>query len=62
MMRLPVDKMVMVPIHWCSSRRNLFKMVTANRFWSQILGVAFLNKRWLHRFMDECFWSSRWSS
>jgi photosystem II P680 reaction center D2 protein len=26
-------------------------MVTANRFWSQIFGVAFSNKRWLHFFM-----------
>jgi len=26
-------------------------MVTANRFWSQIFGVAFSNKRWLHPFM-----------
>ena len=27
-------------------------MVTANRFWSQIFGVAFSNKRWLHFFID----------
>jgi hypothetical protein len=26
-------------------------MVTANRFWSQIFGVAFSNKRWLHFFI-----------
>ena len=26
-------------------------MVTANRFWSQVFGVAFSNKRWLHFFM-----------
>ncbi|MCL7041724.1 hypothetical protein MKW94_000456 [Papaver nudicaule] len=26
-------------------------MVTANHFWSQIFGVAFSNKRWLHFFM-----------
>jgi len=26
-------------------------MVTANRFWSQIFGIAFSNKRWLHFFM-----------
>jgi photosystem II P680 reaction center D2 protein len=26
-------------------------MVTANRFWSQVFGVAFINKRWLHFFM-----------
>jgi len=46
-----------------------YSMVTANRFWSQIFGVAFSNKRWLHffmlfvitnRFMDECSLSS-WS-
>merc|ERR1711939_751545 len=28
-----------------------YSMVTANRFWSQIFGVAFANKRWLHFFM-----------
>ncbi|RZC15848.1 Photosystem II D2 protein [Glycine soja] len=28
-----------------------YSMVTANRFWSQIFGVAFSNKRWLHVFM-----------
>jgi photosystem II P680 reaction center D2 protein len=53
-----------------------YSMVTANRFWSQIFGVAFSNKRWLHFFMlfillyvirtsnwfmDECYRSS-WSS
>ncbi|RYR58541.1 hypothetical protein Ahy_A05g024362 isoform A [Arachis hypogaea] len=26
-------------------------MVIANRFWSQIFGVAFSNKRWLHFFI-----------
>ena len=26
-------------------------MVTANRFWSQIFGIAFSNKRWFHFFM-----------
>jgi photosystem II P680 reaction center D2 protein len=31
-------------------RRNLFNGY-ANRFWSQIFGVAFSNKRWLHFFM-----------
>ena len=25
-----------------------YSMVTANRFWSQIFGVAFANKWWLH--------------
>ena len=28
-----------------------YSMVTANRFWSQIFGVAFANKRWLHFLM-----------
>ncbi|KAK4707324.1 hypothetical protein R3W88_033098 [Solanum pinnatisectum] len=28
-----------------------YSMVTANRFWSQIFGVVFSNKRWLHFFM-----------
>ena len=28
-----------------------YLMVTTNRFWSQIFGVAFSNKRWLHFFM-----------
>jgi photosystem II P680 reaction center D2 protein len=35
-----------------------YSMVTANRFWSQIFGVAFSNKRWLHFFMlFTCYWS-----
>ena len=43
-----------------------YSMVTANRFWSQIFGIAFSNsKRWLHFFIavlypsppvDECRW------
>jgi photosystem II P680 reaction center D2 protein len=28
-----------------------YSIVTANRFWSQIFGVAFSNKRWLHFFI-----------
>ncbi|MCD9641533.1 hypothetical protein HAX54_027746 [Datura stramonium] len=28
-----------------------YSMVTANHFWSQIFGVSFSNKRWLHFFM-----------
>merc|ERR1712060_473712 len=28
-----------------------YSMVTANRFWAQVFGVAFSNKRWLHFFM-----------
>ncbi|XP_035835855.1 photosystem II D2 protein-like [Helianthus annuus] len=31
--------------------KETYSMVTANRFWSQIFGVAFSNKRWLHFFM-----------
>ena len=30
--------------------RETYSMVTANRFWSQIFGVAFSNKRWLHKY------------
>lgn len=55
-------------IHSAAVEKPL-KMVTANRFWSQIFEVALTNKRWLHfimlfviknRFMDECSLSS-WS-
>lgn len=28
-----------------------YSFVTANRYWSQIFGIAFSNKRWLHFFM-----------
>ena len=28
-----------------------YSMVIATRFWSQVFGVAFSNKRWLHFFM-----------
>ena len=28
-------------------------MVTANRFWSQIFGVAFSNKRWLQPILTD---------
>jgi photosystem II P680 reaction center D2 protein len=28
-----------------------YSIVTANRFWSQIFGIAFSNKRWLHFFI-----------
>eukprot|EP00933_Yihiella_yeosuensis_P067135 TRINITY_DN7177_c0_g2_i1.p1 TRINITY_DN7177_c0_g2~~TRINITY_DN7177_c0_g2_i1.p1 ORF type:complete len:370 (-),score=1.35 TRINITY_DN7177_c0_g2_i1:42-1151(-) len=31
--------------------QETYSMVTANRFWSQVFGVAFCNKRWLHFFM-----------
>ena len=33
-----------------------YSMVTANRFWSQIFGVAFSNKRWLHFLMLAVPW------
>ncbi|KAK4728332.1 hypothetical protein R3W88_021320 [Solanum pinnatisectum] len=47
--------------------KKLIQWSPLNRLWSQIFGVAFSNKRWLHffmlfvrcRFMDECSWSSR---
>ncbi|XVF43907.1 hypothetical protein PTKIN_Ptkin02bG0078800 [Pterospermum kingtungense] len=31
--------------------KETYSTVTANRFWSQIFGVSFSNKRWLHFFM-----------
>lgn len=34
-----------------SQAEETYSMVTANRFWSQIFGIAFSNKRWLHFFM-----------
>ena len=34
-----------------SQPEETYSMLTANRFWSQIFGVAFSNKRWLHFFM-----------
>jgi len=34
-----------------TQEEETYSMVTANRFWSQIFGVAFSNKRWLHFFM-----------
>ena len=37
-------------------------MVTANQFWSQIFGVAFANKRWLHFFMLFVPVAGLWSS
>ena len=30
------------------SEEKTYSMLTANRFWLQIFGVAFSNKRWLH--------------
>ena len=34
-----------------TQEEETYSMVTANRFWSQIFGIAFSNKRWLHFFM-----------
>lgn len=34
-----------------SQPEETYSFVTANRFWSQVFGVAFSNKRWLHFFM-----------
>jgi photosystem II P680 reaction center D2 protein len=39
-----------------------YSMVTANRFWSQIFGVAFSNKRWLHLFMLFVLVTGSWMS
>lgn len=39
-----------------------YSMLSANRFWSQILGVAFSNKRWLHFFMLFVPVSGLWAS
>ena len=39
-----------------------YSMLTANRFWSQILGVAFSNKRWLHFFLLFVPVAAMWTS
>jgi photosystem II P680 reaction center D2 protein len=39
-----------------------YSMVTANRFWSQIFGVSFSNKCWLHFFMLFVLVTSSWMS
>ncbi|VAI24384.1 unnamed protein product [Triticum turgidum subsp. durum] len=39
-----------------------YSMVTANRFWSQIFGVAFSNKHWLHFFMLFVLVTGLWMS
>ena len=39
-----------------------YSMVTANRFWSQIFGVAFSNKRWLHFFIFFVPLAGMWTS
>jgi len=45
-----------------SQPEETYSMVTANRFWSQILGVAFSNKRWLHFFLLFVPVSGMWAS
>jgi len=42
--------------------QETYSMVTANRFWSQIFGVAFSNKRWLHFFMLFVPLAGMWTS
>ncbi|KAL5647022.1 hypothetical protein ACJX0J_000127 [Zea mays] len=39
------------PFHMMGVAGKLIQWSLANRFWSQIFGVAFSNKRWLHFFM-----------
>jgi photosystem II P680 reaction center D2 protein len=39
-----------------------YSMITANRFWSQIFGVAFSNNRWLHFFMLFVHLAGLWTS
>jgi len=39
-----------------------YSMVTANRFWSQVFGVAFSNKRWLHFVMLFVPLTGMWTS
>jgi photosystem II P680 reaction center D2 protein len=39
-----------------------YSMVTANRFWSQVFGLAFSNKRWLHFFLLFVPVSGLWAS
>ena len=34
-----------------TQEEETYSMVTVNRFWSQIFGIPFSNKRWLHFFM-----------
>jgi photosystem II P680 reaction center D2 protein len=41
---------------------DTYSMVSANRFWSQLFGVAFSNKRWLHLFMLIVPLSAMWIS
>nr|AGG19308.1 photosystem II D2 reaction center protein [Symbiodinium sp. Mf1.05b] len=45
-----------------SQPEETYSMLTANRFWSQIFGVAFSNKRWLHFFMLFVPLAGMWTS
>jgi photosystem II P680 reaction center D2 protein len=45
-----------------SHPEETYSMLTANRFWSQIFGVAFSNKRWLHFFLLFVPLSACWTS
>jgi photosystem II P680 reaction center D2 protein len=45
-----------------SQPEETYSMVTANRFWSQVFGVAFSNKRWLHFFMLIVPLAGMWTS
>ena len=51
-----------------TQEEETYSMVTANRFWSQIFGIAFSNKRWLHFLCSsfllwvlDCFHRYYWS-
>ena len=45
-----------------SQPEETYSMVTANRFWSQVFGVAFSNKRWLHFFILFVPLAGMWAS
>lgn len=45
-----------------SQPEETYSMLTANRFWSQVFGVAFSNKRWLHFFMLFVPLAGMWTS
>lgn len=45
-----------------SQPQETYSMLTANRFWSQIFGLAFSNKRWLHFFLLFVPLAASWSS
>ena len=45
-----------------SQPEETYSMVTANRYWTQVFGLAFSNKRWLHFFMLFVPVAGLWSS